>query len=172
MLETVNLDNALAAQDAVNDAAFIFAQTSSGDTVKISKADLASVVAEVMPSSIKQVHSLDLNGQSSCRLLTTNYAWMSMSLLVLVGGVGETGVYLVTATPTTSIEKYYIGVKPLVQRTIRPVKFGYILSSDGISVYIKNETTVGSWVNLTVIGAEQIQESNIDFSTLTPIELA
>ena len=45
MLETVSLDKALNEKDVVSDAPYILAKTSNGDTVKISKADLASVVA-------------------------------------------------------------------------------------------------------------------------------
>ena len=48
MLETVSLDKALNEKDVVSDAPYILAKTSNGDTVKISKADLASVVAGQM----------------------------------------------------------------------------------------------------------------------------
>ena len=41
-------DKKLSSVDVVNDMAFIYAETSDGKTVKISKADLASVAAELI----------------------------------------------------------------------------------------------------------------------------
>lgn len=44
-------DKKLSSVSAVSDASFVYAETSSGETVKISKADLASVVAELLSDS-------------------------------------------------------------------------------------------------------------------------
>lgn len=41
-------DKKLSSVSAVSDASFVYAETSSGETVKISKADLASVVAGII----------------------------------------------------------------------------------------------------------------------------
>jgi hypothetical protein len=43
-------DRKLSSVSAVSDASFVYAETSSGETVKISKADLASVVAGLLSS--------------------------------------------------------------------------------------------------------------------------
>ena len=90
MLETVNLDNALAAQDAVNDAAYILAQTSSGDTVKISKADLATVVAELIPTvgankrGLMPLGSYGFQNGGSVRLFTTKTTSPAFTTAVLL----------------------------------------------------------------------------------------
>lgn len=42
-------DKKLNSVSSVTDAAYVYAETSNGETVKISKADLASVVAGLMP---------------------------------------------------------------------------------------------------------------------------
>lgn len=44
-------DKKLSSVSAVSDMNYVYAETSSGETVKISKADLASVVAGIMPNS-------------------------------------------------------------------------------------------------------------------------
>ena len=44
-------DKKLSSVDVVNDMAFIYAETSDGKTVKISKADLASVAAGLLPTA-------------------------------------------------------------------------------------------------------------------------
>ena len=44
-------DKKLSSVSAVSDMNYVYAETSTGETVKISKADLASVVAGLMPSA-------------------------------------------------------------------------------------------------------------------------
>ena len=55
-------DKKLSSVSSVSDAAYVYAETSNGDTVKISKADLASVVAGLMGySDTKIVYISDYN---------------------------------------------------------------------------------------------------------------
>lgn len=51
-------DKKLSSVSAVSDMNFVYAETSSGETVKISKADLASVVAGLLPVSTKDKKGL------------------------------------------------------------------------------------------------------------------
>lgn len=57
-------DKKLSSVNSVSDASFIYAETSSGETVKISKADLASVVAGVMGYDSSEIY-MNRNGLSS-----------------------------------------------------------------------------------------------------------
>ena len=59
-------DKKLSSVSAVSDASFVYAETSSGETVKISKADLASVVAGLIgnPLPVKGwTNNIDANTQ-------------------------------------------------------------------------------------------------------------
>ena len=59
-------DKKLSSVNSVSDASFIYAETSSGETVKISKADLASVVAGLIgnPLPVKGwTNNIDANTQ-------------------------------------------------------------------------------------------------------------
>lgn len=47
-MESKNLDAALAAKNTATDGAYIMAQDASGNTIRIAKADLASVLAEAI----------------------------------------------------------------------------------------------------------------------------
>lgn len=51
-------DKKLSSVSAVSDASFVYAETSSGETVKISKADLASVVAGVIGTATNSKNGL------------------------------------------------------------------------------------------------------------------
>lgn len=46
-MESKNLDAALAAKNTATDGAYIMAQDASGNTIRIAKADLASVLADI-----------------------------------------------------------------------------------------------------------------------------
>ena len=52
-------DKKLSSVSAVNDMNYVYAETSSGETVKISKADLASVVAGVVQGTVSDANNLN-----------------------------------------------------------------------------------------------------------------
>jgi hypothetical protein len=59
-------DRKLNSVSSVKDASFIYAETSSGETVKIAKTDLASVVAGVInPIKIKNGEGIDFNNRQT-----------------------------------------------------------------------------------------------------------
>ena len=58
-------DKKLNSVSPVTDAAYVYAETSNGDTVKISKADLASVVAEqILGGYVKRIEAHNNNKSS------------------------------------------------------------------------------------------------------------
>ena len=62
-------DKKLSSVSAVSDASFVYAETSSGETVKISKADLASVVAGLLPNLLR-TSLMPINGAVSTLRVT------------------------------------------------------------------------------------------------------
>ena len=79
-------DKKLSSVSAVSDMNFVYAETSSGETVKISKADLASVVAGLSPRdgisyrhlsstvSSSSPYSFDVKKNKAC-LINLNYVY-------------------------------------------------------------------------------------------------
>lgn len=75
-------DKKLSSVSAVSDASFVYAETSSGETVKISKADLASVVAEMLPKN--NLRFFDIGEDLS---FTPEGSGVSKTITTSVGGV-------------------------------------------------------------------------------------
>ena len=73
-------DKKLSSVSAVSDMAYVYAETSNGEIVKISKADLATVAAELIPFPFINGVTSDVSSLSKSGLYAYNDATMNTAL--------------------------------------------------------------------------------------------
>lgn len=88
-------DKKLNSVSPVTDAAYVYAETSNGDTVKISKADLASVVAEQFITNSEPQFSIATNHHSVIGIVWgRDYNNENSVAYIFVGSVGGKKVFM------------------------------------------------------------------------------
>lgn len=118
-------DKKLNSVSPVTDAAYVYAETSNGETVKISKADLASVVAGLIGYSKATVIASGLQPNSSIEAYVPD-----CGMLMLDAGVGGSEyLYLkrysnILEIGKTETENFKISVEFVSRNTIKVTSVG------------------------------------------------
>ena len=109
-------DRKMSSVSAVSDMNFVYAETSTGELVKISKADLASVVAGLLSSKFVNLGSSVNNSQS----------------LTSISPIGQCGIILLNANVNYASESNQHSSLWLYMNTISGTNAGY--TTTGVSV--------------------------------------
>ena len=109
-------DKKLSSVSAVSDASFVYAETSTGETVKISKANLASVVGGLLSSKFVNLGSSANNSQS----------------LASISPIGQCGLILLNANVNYASESNQHSSLWLYMNTVSWTNAGY--TTTGVSV--------------------------------------
>lgn len=108
-------DKKLNSVNLVNDASYVYAETASGETVKISKADLASVVAGLIGDGIltkgEYVNNLDEFKEQGVRYVqygATGYPLSSGGIVIYIGS-SRIGLQVVCSGTNLSARLHFNG---------------------------------------------------------------
>lgn len=173
-MQTITEKEVNAGLTQASDAAFINAFTADGTPIKISKADLASVVAGLIHSP-KMVQNIMFQGGNTYYLGANSTVWYRRGLfLVFTTSQGDSlALIKVSFMPTESSNAIvfvsYVGDSSI----INSYTFGYTRNGSTVKMYIRCENSSSSHIFVNAIAPDLIEQTTDTFSTtVTPTKIA